>query len=544
MVIRNSLLWLIFFFLVCTGGASATVSTADSSWTTIVPGIDFREFQLPDPNNVFVARMDRNNPNVILESAIAEGKLSDGRETVSEMYRRYDQVLNFWGGSTDPHTWGMRNRVVVAINGSYFDLPNGVTQGGQVQSGWYVKRYTNLGGWGGFVWKLDRSAFISECLYHIPAKQFITFPATGVSMQIDNINIQGGPNKLDLYTPQFGTRTNVTTKTEIVVEMTYPTMIFPSPAYVSGIVREINHPGNSLIPFNSVILSIGGAPGQTLLKNISIGSEIRFSQEITSYQYDCETPYPLNWTKAYASLQGAFFFLKNGQIREFNNDLGAINRRPRTAIAFNDQYIYYIVVDGRDVYHSVGMTITELAVFVRDTLGATWGVAQDGGGSSTMVINGRVVNNTYCNINTCAGYSTPYAPVDPGDLQMDPNDSQADSIVINPTSAIERKVVNGMLMVLVQPEEYSSKFRPGERVSTISDTEMRLGPGTNYDGFASVPKDQLGFILDQMNGLDGVLARSTYWWYVEFGGIRGWVPEEALLKQAPKLNILHWFILH
>jgi hypothetical protein len=544
MVLRNSLLVLLFFILLFTGGASANNPAASPDWQPIVPGIDFREFQLPDPNNVFVARMDRNNPNVILESAIAQGKLSDGRETVSEMYQRYDQVLNFWGGSSNPHTWGMRNRVVVAINGSYFDLPNGVTQGGQVQSGWYVKRYTNLGGWGGFVWKLDRSAFISECLYHIPAKQIITFPATGVSMQIDNINAQGGPNKLDLYTPQFGTRTNVTTKTEIVVEMTYPTMIFPAPAYVSGIVREINHPGNSLIPFNSVILSIGGAPGQTLLKNISIGSEIRFSQEITSYEYNCETPYALNWTKAYASLQGAFFFLKNGQIREFNNDLGAINRRPRTAIAFNDQYIYYIVVDGRDVYHSVGMTITELAVFARDTLGANWGVAQDGGGSSTMVINGRVVNNTYCNINTCAGYSTPYTPVDPSDLQMDLYDPQADDTVINPTSAVERKVVNGMLMVQVQSEEYSYKFRPGERVATISDADMRLGPGTNYDSFANVPKDQLGIILDQMNGLDGVLAKSTYWWYVEFGGMRGWVPEGALLKQAPKLGLFHWFILH
>jgi hypothetical protein len=32
----------------------------------------------------------------------------------------------------------------------------------------------------------------------------------------------------------------------------------------------------------------------------------------------------------------------------------------------------------------------------------------------------------------------------------------------------------------------------------------------------------------QMNGLDGVQAKSAYWWYVNFTGVTGWVPEDAL----------------
>jgi hypothetical protein len=505
MVLRNSLLVFLFLILTFTGGASANAPAADPDWQPIVPGIDYRLFQLPDPNNVYVARMDRSNPNLTIDTAIAEGKLSDGRETVSDMYARYDQALNFWGGSYDPHTWGMRNRVVVAINGSYFDLPNGYTQGGQIQSGWYAKRYAKLGGWGGFVWKLDRTAFISECLNNIPDKQFITVPATGMSWNIDNINSAGGPNKLDMYTPQFDSRTHTDgSKSEIVVEMTYPTMIYPAPRYISGFVREIHvNDGNNLIPFNSVVLSIGGAPGHTLLQNISIGSEIRFSQEISSYDYDCETPSSLNWTKAYTSLQGTFFFLEDGQIRDFDGDRGAANLNPRTAIAFNDQYIYFVVVDGRS-YQSIGMTIGQLGQFVRDTLGANWGVAQDGGGSSTMVINGQLVNSI----------------------------------------AAERAVVNGLMMVQVQPEEYSGTFRPGEWVATISDTEMRLGPGTNYASFTSVPSGQVGLVLPQLNDLDGVLAKTAYWWYVDFGGTRGWVPEATLVGQGTKLNLLRWFILH
>jgi uncharacterized protein YraI len=88
-----------------------------------------------------------------------------------------------------------------------------------------------------------------------------------------------------------------------------------------------------------------------------------------------------------------------------------------------------------------------------------------------------------------------------------------------------------MLMVIVQPGVYSTAFKPGDSVTTIVDTQMRLGPGTNYVGFTNVPKGTHGRIVEQMNGLDGVQAKSTYWWYVDFGGVLGWVPEGALTNK-------------
>jgi hypothetical protein len=530
MVLRNSLLWLFLFVLVFTGSASAQAPADDSGWEIIAPGIEYQKYQLPDPNNVFVVRMDRYNLGVTLESSIAQGKLSEGRETVSGMYARYDQALNYWGGSTITPTWGMRNQVVVAINGSYFDWGSGVPQGGEVQSGWYAKRFDDLGGWSGFAWKLDRSAFIGECVFHRPEKQFITYPATGSNQQITNVNHPRGTDQLILFTPQYNSRTGTDNSgVEVLVEMTRPTMILPSPAYASGIVRQIHTgQGNSLIPFNSIVLSASGTAVQTLLANVAVGSEIRISQEITSYDYDCSTPNSLNWTKTYASIQGAFFFLKDGQIRQFN-DPGATERNPRTAIAFNAQYIYFIVVDGRDAQHSFGMTINELALFTRDTLGATSGVAQDGGGSSTMVINGQVVNNTYCNIYSCNWKYRTYLPL----VKRNSNNGQyvlpTEIDVIRSTAGIERAVGNGMLMVIAQPGVYSTAFMPGVPVTTNVDTEVRLGPGTNYTSFTIVPKGTHGSIVKQMNGLDGVLAKSTYWWYVNFAGVYGWVPEGALV---------------
>jgi len=51
-----------------------------------------------------------------------------------------------------------------------------------------------------------------------------------------------------------------------------------------------------------------------------------------------------------------------------------------------------VTVDGRQPKKSVGMTIEELAVLMTG-LGCVEAINLDGGGSTTMVINGRVVNN-------------------------------------------------------------------------------------------------------------------------------------------------------
>ena len=366
MVLRHSVLWLLLLVLVSSGSVSAAAPAEQPGWDFVAPGIEYQEYQLPDPNNVFVVRMDRANPTVTLESMIAQGKISEGKETVSDMVARYDQALNYWGGSANPPTWGMRSQAVVGINGSYFNLNNGVPQGGQVQSGWYAKRFDDLGGWSGFAWRLDRSPFIGECVFHQPDKQLITYPATANTQAITGVNRQRDADELIVFTPQYNSRTGTSNSgVEVVVEMERPTLILPAPAYAKGFVRQIhNGDGNSLIPFNAIVLSASGTAAQSLLANVQVGSEIRVSQEITSYLADCSTPYALSWTKTYASIQGAFFFLKAGQIRDFA-DPGATERNPRTAILYDDQYIYFLVVDGRDVYHSVGMTIHELALFAR-----------------------------------------------------------------------------------------------------------------------------------------------------------------------------------
>ena len=68
-------------------------------------------------------------------------------------------------------------------------------------------------------------------------------------------------------------------------------------------------------------------------------------------------------------------------------------RHPRTSVGFSrdSSTLYILTVDGRS-QASVGMTLVELASVMRE-LGAWQAMNFDGGGSTTMVVDGKVVNH-------------------------------------------------------------------------------------------------------------------------------------------------------
>lgn len=67
--------------------------------------------------------------------------------------------------------------------------------------------------------------------------------------------------------------------------------------------------------------------------------------------------------------------------------------QPRTAVGvIDDNHLVFVVVDGRSPGYSAGVTMTGLAEIMQG-LGATTAYNLDGGGSSTMVFDGELVNN-------------------------------------------------------------------------------------------------------------------------------------------------------
>ena len=88
----------------------------------------------------------------------------------------------------------------------------------------------------------------------------------------------------------------------------------------------------------------------------------------------------------YSAISGDRMIVLKGQIAPYLDDQ---NMEPRTALGMNrnGRYLYLIVVDGRQSFYSNGATLSDLAQIFIDQ-GAYIAMNLDGGGSSTMVIEG------------------------------------------------------------------------------------------------------------------------------------------------------------
>jgi hypothetical protein len=471
---------------ICVLGFTFIPVYSDSGWIPVVPGVAMREFSLPGPIRAFVTRMDRTKSSLTIESGLPWGTLSGERQTVSEMVALYDQSLSAWGG-----TWGTSTQVVAAINGSYFDLGTGEPNNGMVVGGWYAKMFSDLGGWSGFAWQSDRSAFVGACVDHNYSTLTITNLINGDQLAIDGINTKVKDDQLVIITPLYdafspGQKNGV----EILVGLYQPLGLRTSKEPTIGTVLSV-HSGQDRIPipFDAVVLSARGSAANELLDSVKAGDVLAFSLQLIHYEADCRTPSPLDWAGTYTSIGGTLPFLREGKIIPFQDD-GASQKHPRTAVCFNDDWIYFVVVDGRNNNYSVGMTIPELASFCKDQLEATWGVNEDGGGSSTLWVDGEVTNQ--------------------------------------PSGGDERRVANSLMIVAVSPMQRSAALSSGSTVVTRYATNLHLGPGTNYPAITSVAEGIEGLVLPNLAGLNGVFAKGAYWWKVSFAGTEGWVDEDSL----------------
>jgi hypothetical protein len=466
-----------------------------SPWRSLTPGIDYREFFLPEPNHVYVTRLDRTNPNVLIETSLANGMLSGGLEPVSDQAARYDQALSHWGGA-----WGGRYKVIAAVNGGFFNTDSGFPTGGLSHNGWYARRFDDRQTAGGFAWRSDRQAFVVECIIQRPGKQRIILLETNESISYDGINNPPEDNQLVIYTPQFGSHTPALEEgLEILVELGRPLEILPDSETITGTVREIRQDqGSTPLPFDHIVFSANGAAAQAMTGKFEPGAQVGIVQEVRHLEQGCRNERPEGLEGVFSAMAGSYIFLRQGQIEPLE-DLGSVLRNPRTAIAFDDQYIYFIVVDGRDQLRSLGMSMVELALFAKLHLGAASGVAMDGGGSATMVVGGEVMNN--------------------------PN---AETIVRPRPEKQPRAVADGLLMVLLEPAETSQRFTVGDPVAITEegDANIRLGPGTNYPPLAVLPPGAQGFILE--HPLNGIFAKGFYWWKIAFGEQVGWASESVL----------------
>ncbi len=351
----------------------------------LAPGVTYNVYNAPGPNVVHVVAMDRLRSEYRFKVGWAQAKRNyTSRERTSVIASRYDAPPG--------------HDVLAAVNGSYFDGVN-------------LPRLLGIGQSDGQM--LDTPAFNGSYQYHTfmvgPSRQpvirtnfnhmagSLRFP-DGYSMGLTQYNFyMNGPlvpiNGVTAFTPSFdsSTRTDFSVSPAIAVEVILNDVSYPMRSHkeVSGIVAAIRTgtaASNNPIPAGGMVLSAWGSTKSEIVAHAHVGDRLymRFMTGAEEYNNSDNAITGIGWIMHNGTAYPAGW-------ANLESGAAPYSRNPRTVLAWNSSHWYQVVCDGRSGT-SVGMTFQEMSDFLSTTLGALEAVNLDGGGSSTMVVNGTVRN--------------------------------------------------------------------------------------------------------------------------------------------------------
>ena len=190
--------------------------------------------------------------------------------------------------------------------------------------------------------------------------------------------------ELALFTPRFGkaTRAEVVTTQFVLTDLSGP---FVPDGQVTGRIASRAVTESVPIPPNGAVLAANGVAAYAL-RNLQEGDPVCLRLGLQP-----------NVGEIAQAVGGGPRLVRDGAVSiehkvERFHDAFAANRHPRTGIGLTGKQLFLVTVDGRQPGYSAGMTLREFAtLFV--SLGCTEAMNLDGGGSTTMVIRGQVVNS-------------------------------------------------------------------------------------------------------------------------------------------------------
>ena len=207
-------------------------------------------------------------------------------------------------------------------------------------------------------------------------------------LDLDGVNVARPAGKVVLYTPAFGPTTQTDTPgVDLVVRVVEPAGEFRLGQTARVELLALNEGAqNGPIPPGGAVLSGEGA-GADALRSLwaRVGSGAASHQALLRLSADQDVR---------ESVGGSPILVRDGK-RWFTDpgDDFTDARHPRTLVGWTaggDELL--VTVDGRQPGLSVGMSLFEATDFLI-ALGATDGINLDGGGSTTFVPGGNVVNH-------------------------------------------------------------------------------------------------------------------------------------------------------
>jgi hypothetical protein len=351
---------------------SACLTLAQGSWLgppeRVAPGIElFRatDSSLVDgtgPIAVYLLRLDPNR--ITLASGLSNGEVMDA-ERVDGIAARY--------------------QAVAAVNAGFFNVKNGEPAGLLKVAGELVSDSVTFRG----IVAIKAAAGGRPQLEfdQAIARMSADFRAGGRDylVRIDGVDTTRERGKLMLYTPSYHRDTDTAGNG---IEW----VLSGSPLMVTEIRRN---QGKTPIPPGGAVLSFGGLDPPEALAALVRGTRVSL---------------PIAWTtrlglsskfldQAHHVVNGAGLLKHKGrpvttwrEAENLNPQTFIDMRHPRTVIGVDRRgAIWLVVVDGRQPAYSIGMTLPDL-VRLADRLELQDALNLDGGGSTTMVVKGRIVN--------------------------------------------------------------------------------------------------------------------------------------------------------
>ena len=352
-----------------TGAGDARGQLQSSEPGSPLPGLSYTNCRIAKvPWSVHVVQLERSNALYEIHSVHAGGRSAIGLQTLS------DQVSLMDGRAGYP---------IAAVNADFYQRDKayaGAPRGLQVTEGEVISAPL-----GGVTFWLDARG--EPHLTNLVSLFQITWPDG--SETSFGLNGERHTDGVELYTSAVGPSTLTVGGRELILELAEgsPRLPLRVGRTYTGRVREIHEGGNTPLAPDIIVVSLGPTASQRL-PSVQIGTVLRISTRSVPALHGIRT-----------AISGGPVLVRNGKRQkmptpssedyEFSSTL---ERHPRSALGWNANFLYLVVVDGRQKDLSVGMTLDELSRFMLD-LGCKEAMNFDGGGSATLWFNGQIRNS-------------------------------------------------------------------------------------------------------------------------------------------------------
>lgn len=336
----------------------------------VVPGLVREVYGISTPAGPSLANVLRfalDDPDLTLTPELARGRVP-GREPVHATLQR------------------LGPEAVAAVNGGFWrDLPSGDPDGLLMQGGRYVSEplHHRIAPRAAFALLADRSYRVGR-----PRFSGSVWLPSGLRASLGGLNRLPGPEEVVALTADFDRTTGAPPgATEVVLDGFRPT-----PATLTSVaVSAVRRGGDNAIPRRGTVL-MGTGRWASELAAMRPGDLVTIDLRIDD-----------GWRDATSALAAGPMLLRGGEMvpsREWSGEgfdaLHNARAHPRTAIGFTSGgEVLLLTVDGRQPDRSEGLTTQETAQLMAD-LGAVDAMMLDGGGSTTMAVDGRVENRACC----------------------------------------------------------------------------------------------------------------------------------------------------